>query len=281
VTEPITDGTDGALARLEEQVTALRSEVRRLGAVGTLPAAAPAPDDPQPVLPAAYAWLGAVDPPVKRRPQVPRLLLEGLFLAAAATAAAIAELDAVAIAGVMVGAWVIVALIEWAASRAERRPEPAVYVPPAPLPAAPDPAWFSPPVEHTLLDVAADDNVTEVTRLPPVGDEIEATAERKAWGRAAGASLRSGTGTKGACPPAALPPPRAKPRESHQPGRLAPVSRAGGREAVATKQAVAFGDLPPAEGGDPSAGIRPCGSGLAKRTGRRGPLLRIPPANKP
>ena len=174
------DGTDGAtLTRLEEQVTALRGEVRRLGAVGALPSSPPASAEPPPLTPAAYAWLGAVEPPVRRRPQVPRLLLEGLFLVAAATVAAVAELDAVAIAGVMVGAWVIVALIEWAASRAERRPEPGVYLPQAPLPPSADPAWFSPPVEHTLLDAGADDNVTEVTRLPPVEDEIESTAERR------------------------------------------------------------------------------------------------------
>jgi hypothetical protein len=180
VSEQPADATDGALARLEEQVTALRSEVRRLGAVGTLPASSAPAEEAPAVMPAAYAWLGSVEPPVKRRPQVPRLLLEGLFLAAAATAAAIAKLDAVAVAGVMVGAWLLVALIEWAASRAERRDEPVVYVPQAPLPPASDPAWFSPPVEQTLLDVAADGNVTEVTRLPPVEDEIEATAERKA-----------------------------------------------------------------------------------------------------
>ena len=177
--QPGGDGTDGALARLEEQVTALRGEVRRLGAVGALPASPPSSStEPPPITPAAYAWLGAVEPPVRRRPQVPRMLLEGLFLIAAATVAAVAELDAMAIAGVMVGAWVIVALIEWAASRAERRPERAVYVPQPPLPQSADPAWFSPPVEHTLLDAGAD-GVTEVTRLPPVEDEVEATAERR------------------------------------------------------------------------------------------------------
>jgi hypothetical protein len=178
MSEPEDTGTDGALARLEDQVTALRGEVRRLGAVGALPAS-PSSDADPPLTPAAYAWLGAVEPPVRRRPQVPRLLLEGLFLVAAATVAAVAELDAVAIAGVMIGAWVIVALIEWAASRAERRPEPTVYVQKTPLPPSTDPAWFSPPVEQTLLDAGTDDNVTEVTRLPPVEDEIEATAERR------------------------------------------------------------------------------------------------------
>ena len=121
------DGTDGALARLEEQVTALRGEVRRLGGGRGASLVAASLVGAASLTPAAYAWLGAVEPPVRRRPQVPRLLLEGLFLVAAATVAAVAELDAVAIAGVMVGAWVIVALIEWAASRAERRPEPGVY----------------------------------------------------------------------------------------------------------------------------------------------------------
>ena len=113
---------------------------------------------------------------------MPRLLLEGLFLAAAATVAAVADLDAVAIAGVMVGAWILVALIEWAASRAERRPDPrSTRLRLRPRRPATDPAWFSPPVEQTLLDAGeADDTVTAVTRLPPADDEVEATAERAA-----------------------------------------------------------------------------------------------------
>jgi hypothetical protein len=176
---PADTGGDETLARLEEQMAALRDDVRRLGA----PTALPAPPPPDaPVTPAAYAWLGALEPPIRRRPQVPRLLLEGLFLAAAATVAAVAELDAVAIAGVMIGAWILVALIEWAASRAERRPDPALYAPP-PIASPPstDPAWFSPPVEQTLLDAAEAeaDNVTEVTRLPPAEDDVETTAERR------------------------------------------------------------------------------------------------------
>jgi hypothetical protein len=107
---------------------------------------------------------------------VPRLLLETLFLAAAAAAAAIADLDPVAIAGVMVGAWVLVALIEWAASRADLRQELPTYVPAPVAPAGADPAWFSPPVEHTLLDAGAEPGSdTAVTRLPPPVDEVEAT----------------------------------------------------------------------------------------------------------
>ena len=54
-------------------------------------------------------------------PAVPRLLLEALFLAAVAAGAALANLDPAVIAAVMAGAWLLVALIEWAASRADRR----------------------------------------------------------------------------------------------------------------------------------------------------------------
>ena len=161
------------LARLEQQVSSLHAEVRRLGSVSALPSQS----DDLP-LPAAYAWLGALEAPTRRRPQLPRLLLEGLFLAAVAAAAAIAELDAVAIAGVMVGAWVLVALIEWAASRAERRQEMPAFAPAPIAPPVDDPAWYSPPVEQTLLDARSTDPVTAITPLPSSADDIEATQER-------------------------------------------------------------------------------------------------------
>ncbi len=177
MSEPQPDDVAGALARLEEQVTQLHEEVRRLDPAAALPRSA---DDHavQPA-PGSYAWVGALDSPARRRPQVPRLLLEGLFLAAAAAAAAIADLDPVAIGGVMVGAWVLVALIEWAASRADRRPEQPVYVAAPSGPVTADPAWFSPPVEHTLLEGADGDGDTAVTRLPPRLDDAEATVEQR------------------------------------------------------------------------------------------------------
>ena len=172
MSEQQADDVAGALARLEERVTQLHEEVRRLDpGLGSVDDHVPAPT------PGSYAWVGALDPPVRRRPQVPRLLLAGLFLAAVAAAAAIADLDPVAIGGVMVGAWVLVALIEWAASRADRRPEQPVYVAAPGAPAAADPAWFSPPVEHTLLESA--DGDTAVTRLPPRLDDAEATVEQR------------------------------------------------------------------------------------------------------
>ena len=169
------DDVSDVLSRLEEQVRALKSEVRRLGAASSLPAGG----EELPPPPAAYSWLRALDVAPRRRARAPRLLLEGLFLVAAATAAAIAELDAVAIAGVMVGAWVLVALIESAASYAERRHELAVLpAAPAPAPGA-DPAWYAPPVEQTMLDARTDDPVTAVTRLPPLDENVDDTAERR------------------------------------------------------------------------------------------------------
>ncbi|HSS74477.1 MAG TPA: hypothetical protein VLK53_13020 [Gaiellaceae bacterium] len=176
MSEPHSDDVADALARLEEQVTQLHEDVRRLDPGAPLPVV----DDHalQPA-PGSYAWVGALDSPVRRRPQVPRLVLEGLFLAAAAAAAAIADLDPVAIGGVMVGAWVLVALIEWAASRADRRQELPMYVAAPSVPVAADPAWFSPPVEHTLLEGADGDGDTAVTRLPPRLDDAEATVEQR------------------------------------------------------------------------------------------------------
>jgi hypothetical protein len=170
---PHDDDVAVALGRLEEQVTSLHEEVRRLGATPPLPASVEEPT------PGSYAWVGALDAPVRRRPQLPRLLLEALFLAAVAAAAAIADLDAVAIAGIMVGAWVLVALIEWAASRADRRLELPAFAPSPSAPAAADPAWFSPPVEHTILDAGTGDGDTAITRLPPRLDDAEATVEQR------------------------------------------------------------------------------------------------------
>jgi hypothetical protein len=173
----VSDDVGAALDRLSEQLSELQEEVRALDRRSALPAA-----EPQEVVPpGAHAWLGALEPPVRRRPQLPRIVLEALFLAVAATAAAIAELDAVAIAGVMVGAWVLVALIEWAASRAEREPPVPVFAAaPQEAPVA-DPAWFAPPVEQTVLESPSGDPVTAVTRLPPAPapDDPEATVEQR------------------------------------------------------------------------------------------------------
>jgi hypothetical protein len=180
------------LRRLSDRIDTLQADVRRLSAPA-LPPVEPGWDEERAEAAVSYAWLGSIDSPMRRRPAVPRLLLEILFLAVCATAAAVADLDPVALAGVMVGAWVLVALIEWASSRADRRRDELLSIPP-PAPAAParaDPSWYVPPVEHTLLDGRDErtllgageptDSVTAVTRLPAGTEgELEVTSERRA-----------------------------------------------------------------------------------------------------
>lgn len=178
--EPAGDLAD-SVRLLADRIEALQADVRRLGGPA-LPTGEPGWEDDDVVeaaSAASYAWVGAIESPLPRRPAVPRLLLEALFLAAVAVAAALADLDAPVIAGVMAGAWVLVALIEWAASRADRRRDELVLMPapppPAPVPA--DPAWFTPPVEQTLLETPSD-SVTAVSKLPPAPQDIDATVER-------------------------------------------------------------------------------------------------------
>jgi hypothetical protein len=169
---------------LSDRIEALQADVRRLGGSG-LPSGEPGWDgqDEPPATAPSYAWVSSVSAPVRRRPSVPRLLLEILFLAAVAAAAAVAKLDAPVIAGVMAGAWLLVALIEWAAARADLRsqevPGFASGAPAEPLPA--DPSWFVAPVEQTLVEPAPD-SPTAVTRLPPPPDELDATVERPPGG---------------------------------------------------------------------------------------------------
>ncbi len=165
---------------LADRIEALQADVRRLGGPG-LPSAEPgwSDEDARPPAAPSYAWVSSIGAPVRRRPGVPRLLLEVLFLAGVATAAALAELDAPVIAGVMAGAWALVAMIEWTGSRADRRrdaiPLLAPLAPPQPLPA--DPSWFVPPVEHTLLEPPAD-SPTAITKLPPAQPDLDVTVER-------------------------------------------------------------------------------------------------------
>lgn len=168
-TEPTqSDAVARELHRLGEQVEALQTELRQLSRSD------PAVADAAP----SFAWVGSLDPPVRRRPTVPRFLLEACFLVAAAALAAAADLEPLVIVAVMAGAWVVVVLAELAAAAADRRRAERLLAPP-PARAAPpsvDAAWFSPPVEHTLLDGGASDSETAVTRLPPVD---ESTMERR------------------------------------------------------------------------------------------------------
>ena len=177
--EPDAELTD-VVRELSDRIETLQADVRRLGGPG-LPTSEPGwNDEPGDSAPTpSFAWVSSFGAPVRRRPGVPRVLLEVLFLAAVATAAAVAKLDAVVIAGVMAAAWLLVALIEWAASRADRRRDAIpTYAPAPPVePRTADPSWFVPPVEHTLHEPAPD-SPTTVTKLPPAQPDLEATVER-------------------------------------------------------------------------------------------------------
>jgi hypothetical protein len=117
----------------------------------------------------SLAWVRDVEGPSRRRPDVPWLLLEITFLAAVAVAAAVADLDALVIVALLAGAWGLVAVGELAGARAARRRAEAAYAPLAIYGegAPPDPSWFAPPVERTVL--ALDDDTA--TRLPPPAAE--------------------------------------------------------------------------------------------------------------
>lgn len=112
------------------------------------------------------AWVRSVDTPRARRLAVPWLLLEILFLIAVAVLCAVAGLDAPVIAGVMVAAWLLVALGEWLLSRAERERRALVYGPRAPVANVPDNrSWFGSNGYDTMLEAPSAERPP--ARLPP------------------------------------------------------------------------------------------------------------------
>lgn len=175
-----TDGVDtaelvGAIRELSARVGNLQAEVHTLRAGNqTLPSAVePAGwDDSRGRAPDTFTWVRALDAPSALGPTVPRLLLEIVFLVAAAIAAAIAELEVVEIAAVMAAAWALVALAEWVGARATKRRADAVYAPlPSLTPGYPtDPSWLAPPVARPALDVVDSDEDMQ-TKLPPPSDD--------------------------------------------------------------------------------------------------------------
>ena len=113
-----------------------------------------------------FAWVRDLESPRFRYARVPWFLLEITFLAAVAVGAAVADLEWKAIVALLAGAWVLVALAEWTFARAARRRAEAAY---APISVygdglAPDPSWFAPPSERTVLDLGVEDTGA---RLPP------------------------------------------------------------------------------------------------------------------
>lgn len=179
-----TAGSDDISRELHELTTAvadLKAELRRSTSAALPHDQTAGWDDDAPA--ASHIWVSSLAPPRAHRPRIPRLPLELAFLAIAAVLAGFADLEPVGIAAVMAIAWVIVALTEWAASRGDRM-RAQLYHSPATSPessaaaAAPDPTWFTPPVEHTLLGAREQDQATAITKLPPA-DDPESTAEHR------------------------------------------------------------------------------------------------------
>jgi hypothetical protein len=164
----------GAVRALSVQVGGLQAELQALRAqVRPLPDAPDAPgwDESAAARRESSPWVRSLDRPGPRGPAVPRLLIEVVFLAAVALAAAIAELDPVVIVLVMAGAWALVAAAEWIAARSAQRHAQVLEAPLAGAGAyfAEDPSWFGPPVERTALE-AGEDGAPQ-TRLPSAAED--------------------------------------------------------------------------------------------------------------
>ena len=148
---------------LQDELHALRQETRGLPSENGEQAGW---DEGRPAVRESPSWVRSVDSPRARGLSVPWLLVEIAFLVAIATLAAVAGLDAPAIAGVMIVAWLLVAVAEWAAARAALRERALVYGTTAVQPGLPeDPSWLDVGADDTLLDLAASDRAA--TRLPP------------------------------------------------------------------------------------------------------------------
>ncbi len=117
-------------------------------------------------------WIATVPAPLARGLTVPRFALEGVFLLLVAVLAGLADLGPAWIVLVMVVAWALVALAEWAAAAKRSRwrldeVAPAVVVPGPDAPDSTGP-WDMPVVESTAVDSPEPDSESKtiVTKLP-------------------------------------------------------------------------------------------------------------------
>lgn len=180
-----------ALSAYQSRVRELETAVRVLRSPRTAPVPSPMPhyvedDESWPGvdgdIPPAPDWVSTVPAPLPRPLVVPRLALEGGFLALVALGAALADLGATGIALLMGVAWALVAGSEWiaAARRARWRLEQVSLIPiaSAPLSDEIDP-WAVPPVELTAMAPPdGSESRTMVAKLPEraVGEDTEVHA---------------------------------------------------------------------------------------------------------
>jgi hypothetical protein len=183
-------------ARVEEAFSAFADRVRELEAVAgelraelqSLRAERPAParfdDEHWPVEPGAHAspdWVAAVPPPLVRGFTVPRLALEGAFLLLVALFAGLADLSVEWIVLVMVVAWVLVVLSEWAAAAKRERWHLDEIAPPVAAEGDADAEstgpWSMPVVEATAVEAADDSESRTVVATLPADPEAESSVE--------------------------------------------------------------------------------------------------------
>ena len=119
-------------------------------------------------------WIAAVPPPQARRFAVPRIVLEGAFLLLVALCAGLADLSVAWIVLVMVSAWTLVVLSEWAAAAKQARWRLNEIAPPLEAAADTTGPWDMPVVEATVVDAGPDpESKTIVTTLPAEPAEPE------------------------------------------------------------------------------------------------------------
>ena len=132
------------------------------------PGAHPSPD-----------WVAAVPPPLARGFTVPRLALEALFLLLVALFAGLADLSTEWIVLVMVAAWTLVVLSEWAAAAKRSRWHLDEIPPPLEAQAADTTGpWDVPIVQATVVESGPDpESKTIVTKLPADSAQEQAVGE--------------------------------------------------------------------------------------------------------
>lgn len=160
-----------AVRSLAAQVGSLQADVQALRTGTALPVAEPDAhgwDERPAARHESPPWVRSLDTPTTRRPTIPRLVVEIGFLAAVALVAAAARLDPLAIVALMAGAWVLVALAEWAAAReAAKREEALLRSGLAAAAIRDDSSWFGPPAAAPPRAALDEDTAA---RLPPLDE---------------------------------------------------------------------------------------------------------------
>lgn len=183
---------------LESVANELRAELRALRSERSAPPpfedeAWPAEADARPA--GSPDWITAVPPPLTLPSAVPRLVAEGAFLVIVALLAGLADLSAVWIALVMLAAWALVALSEWAAAAKRARWHLDEIAAPQPRAAGHDldttGPWDVPVVQATAIETAdPSESRTVVARLPQQPESTADTEETMAPAAGTGRRLR-------------------------------------------------------------------------------------------